>query len=120
MPSLMIDKVTIEVPEGTMLIDAARQAGVDIPTLCYLEGVQRIGACRVCLVEDEKRGRILASCVTPVSQEMVILTDTPAVRRYRRDVVRLMMANHPESCILCNQGNRCGLRQIAADLGVGP
>lgn len=117
--SLTIDGRPVRCAPGTTLLDAARGIGVSIPTLCHHADLKPAGACRVCLVEDEKTSRIMASCVTPAAPDMAIRTDSPAVLHHRANVVRLMMANHPESCILCDQGNRCRLRDLAADLGIG-
>ena len=117
--SLTIDGRPVRCAPGTTLLDAARGVGISIPTLCHHADLKPAGACRVCLVEDEKTSRIMASCVTPAAPDMAIRTDSPAVLHHRANVVRLMMANHPESCILCDQGNRCGLREIAAELGIG-
>jgi len=104
---------------GTTVFDAAEKNGIAIASLCRHPDLKPHGACRLCLVEDEKSGRLFASCVTPASRDMVLLTDSPRVMNHRRNIVRLMMAEHPESCIVCNKGNRCELRRIAAKLGVG-
>ena len=117
--SLTINGKTISCPQGTSILNAALENGIKIPTLCHHPHLEPVGACRLCIVEDEKSGRIMASCVTPVSPNMAIQTDSSIIKRYRRNIIRLMMANHPESCIVCSQGNRCELRQIAAELGVG-
>ncbi len=109
----------IACPSGTSILDAALKNGIHIPTLCHHPQLKPYGACRVCLVEDEKTKRLLASCVTPAAPDMLILTDTPRVLTHRRNIVRLMMAEHPESCIVCSKGNRCELRKTAAQLGVG-
>ncbi|MDY6967268.1 MAG: molybdopterin-dependent oxidoreductase, partial [Spirochaetota bacterium] len=77
------------------------------------------GACRVCLVENEEKGNLVASCVTPISEGMSIRTDSQQVLDTRKIVVQLLLASHPDSCIVCEKGNRCKLRQIAADLGIG-
>ncbi|MBC2714385.1 MAG: molybdopterin-dependent oxidoreductase [Desulfobacteraceae bacterium] len=116
---LIINGQKITCPSGTTIFEAAEQNGIKIPTLCYHPDLKPYGACRVCLVEDEKTGRLMASCVTPAAADMSILTDTPRILNHRRNIVRLMMAEHPESCIVCSKGNRCELRKIAADLGVG-
>ncbi len=116
---LSINGKKITCPEGTSLFEAAAANGIHIPSLCYHPDLKPHGACRLCLVEEEKSGRLFASCVTPVSRDMAIQTNTPRVLNHRRNIVRLMMAEHPESCIVCSKGNRCELRQIAADLGVG-
>jgi len=117
--TLTINGKNISCPSGTSILEAAKRNGIKIPTLCYHPDLEPFGACRLCLVEDEKTGRLMASCVTPVAPNMTIRTDSPTIKRHRTNIVRLMMANHPESCIVCSQGNRCELRQIAAELGVG-
>jgi len=117
--NLTINGKAINCPPGTSILDAATENNIKIPTLCNHTHLKPAGACRLCIVKEEKSGRIFASCVTPVSPDMAIRTETPDIKRYRTDIIRLMVANHPESCILCNQGNRCELRQVAADLGVG-
>jgi formate dehydrogenase alpha subunit len=117
--NLVINNRRISCPPGTSLLDAAHKNGIKIPTLCHDTHLKPVGACRICLVEDEKSGRIMAACTTPVSPQFTIRTDSPIIREHRTNIIRMMMANHPESCIVCNQGNRCELRQVAADLGVG-
>ena len=117
--SLSINGQKINSPAGASILDAASKNGIRIPTLCHHPDLKPYGACRICLVEDEKSGRLMASCVTPVLQDMSIITDSPRVLNHRRNIVRLMMAEHPESCIVCSKGNRCELRGIAANLGVG-
>lgn len=117
--TLTINGKSIRCPGGTTVLEAANQNGIKIPRLCYHPDLKPAGACRLCLVEDEKTGRLMASCVMPVSQNMAILTDSPRVKKHRRNVIRLMMAEHPESCLVCSKGNRCRLRQIAGELGVG-
>jgi formate dehydrogenase (NADP+) alpha subunit len=104
---------------GMTILELAQEVGVKIPTLCHDPGLKPVGACRICLVEEEKSGRLLASCVSPIAAGMVINTESPAVIENRRVIVKLMLASHPESCILCDKGNRCQLRSIAADLGIG-
>jgi len=117
--TLTINGKNISCPPGTSILNAALENGIRVPTLCHHPHLEPVGACRLCLVEDEKSGRLWASCVRLVSQGMVIRTDSPTIIKYRENIVRLMLANHPESCIVCTQGNRCELRQIAAELGVG-
>jgi len=117
--NLTINGKNIICAPDTSILNAALENGIKIPTLCHHPDLEPVGACRLCLVEDEKTGRIMASCVTPVSPNMAVQTDSPAIKKHRRNIVRLMMANHPESCIVCSQGNRCELRGIAAELGVG-
>jgi formate dehydrogenase (NADP+) alpha subunit len=104
---------------GMTILELAQEVGLEIPTLCHDPSLKPVGACRVCLVEEEKSGRFLASCVTPIAPGMVIHTESPAVIENRKVIVKLMLASHPESCILCDKGNRCQLRKIAAELGIG-
>ena len=105
-------------PDMTVL-ELAREAGIEIPTLCDDPNLKPYGACRICVVENESNGALLASCVTPIVPGMVVNTASPKVLERRRMLLKLMLASHPDSCIVCDKGNRCSLRQIAADLGVG-
>ncbi len=104
---------------GMTILELARESGVDIPTLCHDAHLTPVGACRVCLVEDERNGALLASCVSPIVPGMVINTQSERVIERRRTVVELMLASHPDSCLVCDKGNRCELRQIASDLDIG-
>jgi NADH dehydrogenase/NADH:ubiquinone oxidoreductase subunit G len=117
--ALTIDNQRITCPAGTSVLEAARRHGIKIPTLCHHRDLAPHGACRLCLVEDEKTGRLMAACVTPVAPGMALQTATEWVIQHRRNIVRLMIAEHPESCLVCSKGNRCQLRQTAADLGIG-
>ncbi len=117
--TLTINGKTISCNPGVSLLEAAVQNGFPIPTLCHHPELKPFGACRVCLVEEEKNGRLMAACVTPATPNMVIRTNTPRVLSHRRNIVSLMLASHPESCIVCDKGNRCRLRQVAANLGIG-
>lgn len=104
---------------GMTILGLARESGVDIPTLCHDTHLAPIGACRVCLVEDEPTSALMASCVTPIAPGMVINTHSPRVIEHRKTIVKLMLASHPDSCLVCDKGNRCQLRQIASDMGIG-
>lgn len=104
---------------GMTILELARESGINIPTLCYDPHLSSIGACRVCLVENEQSGALLASCVTPIAPGMVINTHSPRVTGHRSTIVKLMLASHPDSCLVCDKGNRCQLRQIASDMGIG-
>ena len=104
---------------GMTILDLAKESGINIPTLCHAPQLASVGACRVCLVEDERNGALLASCVAPIAPGMVINTHSSRVIERRKTVIELMLASHPDSCLVCDKGNRCQLRQIAADLGIG-
>ena len=101
------------------ILELAKESGIDIPTLCHDPQLTSVGACRVCLVEDERNSALLASCVTPIASGMIINTHSPRVIERRKTIVKLMLTSHPDSCLVCDKGNRCQLRQIASDLGVG-
>ncbi len=101
------------------ILQVARDNDVDIPTLCEHKPLTPHAACRICLVQEQSEGRLLAACATTVAQDMDISTDSDAVLRHRRMTVRLMLASHSASCMVCGKGNRCELRRIASDLGIG-
>ena len=104
---------------GMTILELARESGVDIPTLCHHPHLEPIGACRICIVEDDRSGALMASCVTPIAPGMVINTESPRVQERRRTLIKLMLASHPDSCLVCDKGNRCQLRKVASDIGVG-
>ncbi|MDY6892366.1 MAG: formate dehydrogenase subunit alpha [Chloroflexota bacterium] len=104
---------------GTTILELARESGIEIPTLCHDPYLAPIGACRICLVEDERSGRLSASCVTPIESGMVINTQSPKVHQRRKSIIELILSSHPDSCLVCDKGNRCELRKIASDLEVG-
>jgi NADP-reducing hydrogenase subunit HndD len=118
MPSVTIDNMRTEVPAGTTILDAARSVGAAIPTLCHLDGVHSIGACRVCLVEVEGAKTLVASCVMPVSDGMVVRTNTRRVREARRTVVELLLSDHEGDCQTCNRSDDCELQAVARALGI--
>ena len=105
--------------EGMTILEVARENGIDIPTLCYLEDLPPVGACRLCVVEVEGSRTLVGSCHTPIAEGMVIHTHSPRVLETRRILVELMLASHPDSCLVCDEANRCELRKIAADLDIG-
>jgi len=118
MPTLTIDGTKIEVPEGATVLQACRQAGAKVPTLCYLEDVQTIGACRVCLVEIEGAKALVASCAQPANDGMVVHTNSPRVRKGRRTVVELLLSEHDGNCQTCVRQGDCELRIMAQDMGI--
>jgi len=117
--TITLDGVEVSGREGMTILELAQEVGVEIPTLCYDRHLGAYGACRVCMVEEERSGRLLAACVTPITPGMVINTRSERVLEARRTVVELMLASHPEACVVCDEGNRCELRRIAAELGLG-
>lgn len=118
MPSLTINNVSVTVPDGTTILSAAKNAGFDIPTLCALEDLHAVGACRICMVEVEGAKTPLPSCVTPVSEGMKIFTNTHKVRQYRRMMVQLLLSEHDGLCQTCNRFDDCELRKLANELSI--
>ncbi|MFA5863144.1 MAG: NADH-dependent [FeFe] hydrogenase, group A6 [Phycisphaerae bacterium] len=118
MPKLTINNIEVQAPEGVSILEAAKQAGVRIPTLCYLEKVQAIGACRVCLVEVEGAKTLVASCVMPVAEGMKVQTNTKRVRDARRTVVELLLSDHDGECQTCDRNDDCELQALARELGI--
>jgi len=104
---------------GMTILEAARENGIDIPTLCYIPDLQPIGACRLCVVEVEGSRTLVGSCHTPIVEGMAIQTHSPKVIATRKILVELMLASHPDACLICDKANICELRRIAADLEVG-
>jgi NADH dehydrogenase/NADH:ubiquinone oxidoreductase subunit G len=118
MIALTIDGRKIEVEAGASILDAARKAGVHIPTLCYLPEVQAIGACRVCLVEVQGSAALQAACVAPAATGAVIYTNTERVRKARRFSVEMLLSNHPFECLTCSKNLHCDLQRLAYELGI--
>ena len=117
--TITLDGVEVSGYSGMTILDLARESDVDIPTLCYDPCLIPIGACRVCLVEDESSGALLAACVTPIRSGMVIKTRSERVIERRKVIVQLLLASHPDSCLVCDKGNRCQLRELASEMGIG-
>lgn len=113
MVTLTIDGRTATVPEGTTVLEAARSLGIDIPTLCYLEEINEIGACRLCVVEVQGQRALSASCVLPAAEGMVVRTNCPEVRESRRKTLELLLSDHPFDCPTCERNLKCELQELA-------
>ena len=118
MVSVTIDGRTIQVEENTRILDAARIAGVNIPTLCYWEGLNEIGACRVCVVEVEGYQKLFTACNNTVADGMVIHTNSKKARQTRRNNVELILSEHNSNCATCIRSGNCTLQDIARDLNI--
>ena len=118
MVNLTINGKQIQAEQGTTILEAARAAGIYIPTLCYHPELRPEGACRLCMVEASGARSLVASCVYPVSEGMVVKTNTANVREARKTVIELLLANHPKDCLSCQKSGDCELQKIAADLGL--
>src|ERR1017187_4606701 len=116
--TLSLNGKAISARDDQTILEAAREAGQSIPTLCHLEGTSDVGACRLCLVEVSGAGRLLPSCVTRVEEGMTIQTDSPRLREYRRMIVELLFAERNHVCSVCVANNHCELQDLAVELGV--
>ncbi|MDJ0514754.1 MAG: bidirectional hydrogenase complex protein HoxU [Trichodesmium sp. MO_231.B1] len=116
--TLTIDSNQIAVEEGTTVLKAAKEAGVHIPTLCHLEGVTDIGACRLCLVEISGMRKLLPACVTQVAEGMEIQTQTPKLQEYRRMLVELLFSEGNHVCAVCVANGNCELQNVAIEVGM--
>ena len=112
-----IDGVKVEVPAGTTVLEAARIANVNIPTLCYLKDINETANCRLCVVDTGARA-LQAACVLPVTPNMVVKTNTPAVRAARKMNLELILSNHDKKCLSCARSQNCELQKLCLDLGV--
>lgn len=118
MINLKIDDKEISVPEGVTILEAARQANIDIPTLCYLKGINQIGDCRMCIVEVEGRKGFATSCIQKAEEGIVVHTHTPAVLEARRMVLDLIISNHAKDCLTCTRNGNCELQALAIKFNV--
>jgi NADP-reducing hydrogenase subunit HndD len=118
MPNLTINGKPIEVPAGTTILTAAKQLGIDIPTMCFLEGKDPLGACRVCMVEVEGAKTLMAACATPAGDGMNVKTNSKKVREARRTVVELLLSEHEGNCQYCDRAEDCELKALAYELGI--
>ncbi len=118
MVTLTINGQSVSVPKDYTVLQAARQAGIDIPTLCYLKDINEIGACRMCLVEIKGARALATACVYPVSEGMEVFTSTPRVRKARKTVLELMLSNHEKKCLTCVRNRNCELQKLAEELNV--
>lgn len=118
MIKITVDQIPLSVKEGTTVLEACTSAGFHIPTLCYLEKIQAIGACRVCLVEIEGIKDLVASCVMPATDGMKIHTNNRRVRAARKVVVELLLSEHEGNCQTCDRNEDCELQHLAHDLGI--
>ncbi len=117
MIKLTIDDRSIEVPEGTTVLQAAQQLGIEIPIFCYHPRLAIAGNCRMCLVEMEKSPKPIASCALPAGEGMVIRTNTPMTQKARKGVLEFLLINHPLDCPVCDQGGECDLQDLTVAYG---
>ncbi len=117
MPKLTINGLQVEVADGTSVLQACEQIGIEIPRFCYHEKLTIAGSCRMCLVQVEKMPRLMPSCALPCANGMVVHTDTPEVQKARQSVMEMLLINHPLDCPVCDQGGACDLQDLAFAYG---
>ncbi len=117
--NLIIDGRPVSAAPGTLLINAAKQAGIEIPAFCYYDGLSLQAACRMCLVEVDKTNKLQVSCTLPVAEGMVVHTDSPVVREARKGTLEFLLANHPLDCPVCDKGGECELQDMVFRYGAG-
>jgi bidirectional [NiFe] hydrogenase diaphorase subunit len=116
--TLTIDDQMVSAREDETLLEAARDAGIDIPTLCYLDGVSAVGACRLCLVEVAGSSKLQAACVTKVTEGMEVRTNTERLQQYRRMIVEMLFAEGNHICSVCVSNGHCELQDMAVTVGM--
>jgi NADH-quinone oxidoreductase subunit G/NADP-reducing hydrogenase subunit HndD len=116
--TVTIDNQSVSVPAGVTIWGAARKLGIHIPTLCHHFDVKPYSGCRVCVVEVQGGRALAAACSFPVTDGLVVFTNSPKVREARRLVVELLLANHPHECLTCDRNQSCELQELALDLGI--
>ena len=115
--NLKINNIPVTVDAGTTILEAARQCGIKIPTLCYLKDINAIGACRVCVCEVKGARSLVAACVYPVNEGMEVFTNTERVLQSRKTTVELIMSDHKKECLSCIRNNNCELQTLSNELG---
>ncbi|MGH9865433.1 MAG: 2Fe-2S iron-sulfur cluster-binding protein, partial [Candidatus Acidiferrales bacterium] len=108
----------LSVPTGTLVIEAAKQAGIEIPSFCYYPGLALQAACRMCLVEVEKARKMATACTLVAEDGMVVHADTPAVHKARKDMLEFVLTNHPLDCPVCDKGGECELQDMTFTYGI--
>jgi NADH-quinone oxidoreductase subunit G len=117
--NLTIDGRAIQAAPGTLVIDAAKHSGIEVPAFCYYEGLTLQAACRMCLVEVEKMPKLMTACTLPVAEGMVVRTETPQVAAARKSMLEFLLANHPLDCPVCDKGGECELQDMTFRYGAG-
>ncbi|MDI6617607.1 MAG: NADH-dependent [FeFe] hydrogenase, group A6 [Clostridiales bacterium] len=118
MVNITIDGIKAQVPSNYTVLKAAKSLNIDIPTLCYLKGINEVGACRMCVVEVERARTLQASCVLPVSEGMVVKTNTFRVREARKMVLELILARHNRECTICPKNLNCELQRLCDEMNI--
>lgn len=118
MIKLKIDGIDVEVEKGTTVLEAAKKANIDIPTLCFLKEINQAGDCRMCIVEIEGRRGFVPSCITLAEDGMNIKTDTPELNEARKVILDLILSTHNRDCLTCTRNGNCELQKLAEKFGI--
>ncbi|MCI9273689.1 MAG: ferredoxin [Clostridiales bacterium] len=118
MVNIKINGMPLSVPQGSTILEAARYAGIEIPTLCYMKEINEIGACRICVVEVKGARSLVTACVYPVNEGMEVFTNTPKIQKSRRTTLELILSTHDKSCLSCVRSGNCELQKLCNDYGV--
>ncbi len=118
MVNVKINGIAVSVPKGSTILEAARAAGVEIPTLCYLKDINEIGACRICMVEATGARGLVTACVYPVAEGMEVKTNTAAVQKARKTTLEMILSTHDKKCLSCVRSGNCELQKMCRDYGV--
>ena len=116
--TIKINGTEVSAPKGSTILEAARIAHIEIPTLCFLKEINEIGACRMCVVEVKGARSLVASCVYPINPGMEVFTNTPKVLDSRKKTLQLLLSNHERKCLSCVRSGNCELQTLAKELGV--
>ena len=116
--NIKINGMPLSVPAGTTILEAAREFGIEIPTLCHMKDLNEIGACRICVVEVKGARSLVASCVYPVNEGMEVFTNTPRVLNARKKTLELILSTHDRKCLSCSRSGKCELQTLCRELGV--
>ena len=121
MVNVKINGIAVSVPKGATVLEAARYAGVEIPTLCFLKEINEIGACRICMVEVSEGGRparLVTACVYPVSEGMEVVTASPRIEKSRKTTLEMILSTHDRKCLTCVRSTNCELQKLCRDYGI--
>ena len=118
MVNIKINGMPLSVPAGSTILEAARYAGINIPTLCWMKDLNEIGACRICVVEVVRAKTLVTACVYPVNEGMEIYTNSPRVMKARKMTLELMLSTHDKKCLSCVRSENCELQKLCRDYGV--
>jgi NADH-quinone oxidoreductase subunit G len=117
--NFIVDGKKLTAPAGTLLIDACRKAGIEIPAFCYYPGLSLQAACRMCVVRQEKVGKLQTACTTAVAEGQVFTTESAEIAQARKATIELLLGNHPLDCPVCDAGGECELQDMTFKYGAG-